>query len=283
MAKKKETSKKKVEIKTPSVLTAKVKTADVMSTESQVKRLGLQFNLISVLIVVLFIFQIYTYYQVRNISKNVVAGGNGTAVESPLSQDNLIKYADEIGINKKDFTKCLESGEATARVEVDSKQGAELGVQGTPGFFINGKFLGGAFPIETFREIIDKELDGSATGNCTDYSEQLQTYCADENNQAFKPLAVNISLGDSPSIGPKDAPVTIIEFSDFECPFCARAYTTVKQIQQEYADSVKVVYKQLPLTNLHPNAQKAAEASVCADDQRKFWKMHDKMFESQGA
>jgi len=283
MAKKKESSKKKVEMKTPSVMTAKAKTTDVVSTDSIVKKLSLQFNLIAVLVVVLFIFQAYTFYQVRNIGKNVVAGGNGAAVESPLSQDSLIAYADEIGINKKDFTKCLESGDATARVEADSKQGAEFGVQGTPGFFINGKFLGGAFPIETFREIIDKELDGSATGNCTDYSEQLQTYCADENNQAFKPLAVNVAVGDSPSIGPKNAPVTIIEFSDFECPFCARAYTTVKQIQQEYADSVKVVYKQLPLTNLHPNAQKAAEASVCADDQGKFWKMHDKMFESQGA
>ncbi|PIZ65142.1 hypothetical protein COY14_03010, partial [Candidatus Roizmanbacteria bacterium CG_4_10_14_0_2_um_filter_36_9] len=88
---------------------------------------------------------------------------------------------------------------------------------------------------------------------------------------------------DSPSIGPKDAPVTIIEFSDFECPFCARAFTTIEQIKQEYPDSVKIVYKQLPLTNLHPDAQKAAEASVCASDQGKFWEMHDKMFKSQGA
>ncbi|PIZ65110.1 thioredoxin, partial [Candidatus Roizmanbacteria bacterium CG_4_10_14_0_2_um_filter_39_12] len=159
----------------------------------------------------------------------------------------------------------------------------ELGVQGTPGFFINGRFLGGAFPFEVFKEIIDKELAGTSTGECLDYSEELQQYCQDEQNQAFKPVAVEVAVGDSPAIGSKNAKVTIVEFSDFECPFCARAFATVKQIKDAYPKDVKIVYKQLPLTNIHPNAQKAAEASICAKDQGKFWEMHDKMFESQGA
>jgi protein-disulfide isomerase len=81
--------------------------------------------------------------------------------------------------------------------------------------------------------------------------------------------------------GDPDAPVTIIEFSDFECPFCARFYTdTLGQIQSEYIDTgkVKLVYRDFPLS-FHPNAQKAAEAAECAAEQGKFWEMHDLLFE----
>ena len=89
---------------------------------------------------------------------------------------------------------------------------------------------------------------------------------------------------DDPVKGDKDAPVTIVEWSDFECPFCARFYRdTYSQIIQNYIDTgkAKLVFRDYPLS-FHPNAQKAAEASECADDQGKFWEMHDKIFENQG-
>jgi protein-disulfide isomerase len=76
--------------------------------------------------------------------------------------------------------------------------------------------------------------------------------------------------------------ITIIEWSDFECSFCARAAPTVKQIKQTYGDQVNIVYKHFPL-NFHPNAQKAAEASECARDQGKFWEYHDILFANQNA
>ncbi|HLC51942.1 MAG TPA: thioredoxin domain-containing protein [Candidatus Nanoarchaeia archaeon] len=81
--------------------------------------------------------------------------------------------------------------------------------------------------------------------------------------------------------GDKDAPVTIVEWSDFECPFCARFYTeTLGLINEQYIKTgkVKLVYKDFPLS-FHPNAQKAAEAAECAADQGKFWEMHDLLFE----
>ena len=81
------------------------------------------------------------------------------------------------------------------------------------------------------------------------------------------------------STGAKNGKVTIVEFSDFECPFCVRAYPTVKKILSEYKNDVKFYYKQFPLINLHPNAQKTAEASLCALDQGKFWEWHNKIFE----
>ena len=80
--------------------------------------------------------------------------------------------------------------------------------------------------------------------------------------------------------GPADAPVTIVEFSDFECPYCGAAHDTVEQVMSAYAGKVRLVYRQFPLS-FHPHAAKAAEASLCAADQGKFWEYHDVLFKNQ--
>src|ERR1051326_4586992 len=86
---------------------------------------------------------------------------------------------------------------------------------------------------------------------------------------------------EGPSIGNAKAPVTIVEFSDFECPFCGRAVETVKKIEAAYGDKVRVVFRDYPLV-IHRTAKRAAEASHCAEDQGKFWEMHDKLFSKRG-
>jgi protein-disulfide isomerase len=91
-------------------------------------------------------------------------------------------------------------------------------------------------------------------------------------------------VDDDPARGPEDAPVLIIEFSDFECPFCGRFYTeTLPLIMENYGDQIRFVYRDFPLTQIHASAQKAAEAAQCAFDQDSFWEYHDLLFENQGA
>ncbi len=83
-------------------------------------------------------------------------------------------------------------------------------------------------------------------------------------------------------MGPRTAPVTIVEFSDFQCPFCSRVGPTVKQIEEKYKDKVRLVWRNYPLP-FHNNAQLAAEAAMAANEQGKFWEMHDKLFANQQA
>ncbi|MBZ0114203.1 MAG: thioredoxin domain-containing protein [Thermoanaerobaculia bacterium] len=91
---------------------------------------------------------------------------------------------------------------------------------------------------------------------------------------------VEIATDGHPTLGPDTAPVTIVAFSDFECPYCERVVPTIEQVRKNYGDQVRVVFRQFPLS-IHANAQKAAEASLCAGDQGKFWEMHDLMFAEQ--
>jgi protein-disulfide isomerase len=84
-----------------------------------------------------------------------------------------------------------------------------------------------------------------------------------------------------PSLGRASAPVTLIEFSDFQCPFCQRVAPTLKRLRETYGDRVRIVWKDFPLTQIHPQAFKAGEAAHCAGDQGKYWEYHDKLFANQ--
>jgi len=90
-----------------------------------------------------------------------------------------------------------------------------------------------------------------------------------------------IDLGTAPGIGSASAPVVIEEFSDFECPFCAKAEKELNQVLERFPKSVRLVYKHYPLS-MHPYARSAAAAAIAAGEQGKFWEMHDLLFASKG-
>lgn len=100
--------------------------------------------------------------------------------------------------------------------------------------------------------------------------------------QATPVQRFNVSADDDPFLGPERATVTIIEFSDFECAYCVRFYRdTLMPLLETYPAEVRVVYRDFPLENIHPNARPAAEASQCAFAQGKFWEFHNQLFENQ--
>jgi protein-disulfide isomerase len=94
--------------------------------------------------------------------------------------------------------------------------------------------------------------------------------------------SVEIAATD-PSVGSNSATVTIIEYADFQCPYCGRVAPTMKKVRDTYGDKVRVVWKDFPLTQIHPQAFKASEAAHCAGEQGKYWEYHDRLFANQQA
>jgi len=99
--------------------------------------------------------------------------------------------------------------------------------------------------------------------------------------KSLDPLRIAVAAT-GPADGPENAPVTLVEFSDFQCPFCGQLFPTLSAVKARYGDKLRIVFRQYPLP-FHPFAAKAAEASLCANEQGKFWQMHDAMFKDQNA
>jgi len=220
--------------------------------------------------------------------------------QQALTRENLDTYAQELGLDPAKYKAALENHTHKAVIEADQQLSAKVGARGTPAFFINGRFLSGAQPVEKFKEIIDDELKRadklvkSGVAKKDVYSALTKNALAEKKadpaaaapqapRRQPDPKAIyNVPVGDSPAKGPADALVTIVEFSDFQCPFCSRVEGTIKQVSETYGKDVRVVFKQNPLP-FHPNAGPAAEASLAAHDQGKFWEMHEKLFANQTA
>ncbi|HOJ01218.1 MAG TPA: DsbA family protein [Anaerolineaceae bacterium] len=102
-----------------------------------------------------------------------------------------------------------------------------------------------------------------------------------ETNAPVPVYVEGVSEGDNPSLGPQDAPITIIIFSDFQCPYCASANQLIKELMQEYPDQIRYVHRDFPLEEIHPDAFNTALAARCAGDQGKYWEMNDALFSNQ--
>ena len=216
------------------------------------------------------------------------------ANQQALTPADLEKYAQEIGLNMGRFKKDLEDPKIKEQITSDQALANSVGANGTPTFMVNGRELVGAQPFPAFQSLIDEEIKKADEllkkgTKIEDVYTKLMEQAANAPPPAPTAAAApppaekqDISAGDAPSKGPKGAPVTIVEWSDFQCPFCGRVGPTIKQIEDTYKGKVRIAFKQQPLP-FHSNAQVAAEASLAAHEQNKFWEMHDKMFANQQA
>jgi len=136
------------------------------------------------------------------------------------------------------------------------------------------------YPGDNYRQTIQSQLENQRRG--ARQQAFIQALRAQANiviNLKPPPIyRADVSAGGAPIRGSANAPVTIIEFSDFHCPYCKKVQPTLSRILSEYGDRVRLAYRDFPLDQLHPSARKAAEAARCANDQGKFWEFHDKLY-----
>jgi protein-disulfide isomerase len=221
---------------------------------------------------------------------------NQTALDRP----NLEKYAAELGINVGKVKAALDSKKYEKEIQADIAMGSKIGVQGTPASFVNGIFISGARPYESFKAEIDKQLV-VAEGLLKKGVHKNKIYDEIMKNAADKVAAApaapaaakdtdpesdttvyKVDPGKSPARGPKNAPITLVLYSDFQCPFCSRVEPSITQLEKDFPGKIRVVWKDYPLP-FHPNAKPAAIAARVAGEQGKFWEMHKKLFENQTA
>ena len=209
--------------------------------------------------------------------------------QKALQPADLERYAKELGLNAARFKKDMDDPATEKLVAADQALANSVGANGTPTFFINGQELSGARPFDAFKTIIDQEIKkaDALLAKGVKPAELYDRLLADAVANAPAPAApaapaapVKIEVGDSPAKGPKNAPVTVVAFSDFQCPFCSRAVPLMKEIEEKYKDKVRLTFKHLPL-DFHQHAKIAAEASMAANEQGKFWEYHDKLFQNQ--
>ncbi|MFQ5419872.1 MAG: DsbA family protein, partial [Anaerolineae bacterium] len=189
----------------------------------------------------------------------------------------FVSYAETLGLDAVAFSSCQESGRYDAHIQSNVDEGASLGVGGTPFFFIDGFPINGAQPYELFDLAVGLAEEGTLA----------DAYARPEPQP--EPTApsgpVNVPLDDITfAIGDPNAPVTIVEYTDFQCPFCARHFLeTYPQIKANFVDTGQVyyVFKDFPLTSIHPQAVAAAQAARCAGDQDAYLEMHDGLFSLQ--
>lgn len=200
-------------------------------------------------------------------------------------------YAQQLGLDVNKFKQDFDKPSYDEIIKRDTDLGNSIGVRGTPHFFINGERMSGAQPLAKFEEIVKAQLEDVkkhlAAGVAKDqiYAKMVsEKYAAAPAPQAQQPPAAEATVvnmvpvrADDPAKGAKDYLVTIVAFSDFQCPFCSRGASTIEEVLKEYDGKVQLVFKAYPLP-FHQEAPAAHRAALAAGKQGKFWEMHDKLF-----
>jgi len=193
----------------------------------------------------------------------------------------FINLANEIGLDMERFTACQESGQYYRQIQEDYDLGIAKGVSSTPSFFINGQPLIGAQPLNVFDAAIASAQSGETIAAApTDEAPPSQPPASGDK---LEPAALDMN-NFAAALGDPDAPVTIVEFTDYQCPFCQRHSTeTMPPLIANMIETGRVYYvvKDFPLDNIHAEARAGATAARCAGEQDAYWQMHDAIFNAQ--
>jgi protein-disulfide isomerase len=198
--------------------------------------------------------------------------------------------ARELGLDMVRFRADLDARTYRPEVEADMLDARKLGVTGTPTFFVNGRAIDGNRPLKVFADVVDEELArAAATPGGYDALVADGKLGADAidpdraSNELASDTVYRVGLGlPGHQDGPDDALVTIVVWSDFQCPFCARTAPVMRQLREKYKDDVRIVFRHMAMS-FHKRASLAAEAAIAAAAQGKFWAFHDQVFAHFGA
>ena len=187
------------------------------------------------------------------------------ANRNKIKLPDLLHYAQQLHLDVPRFQQAVESGRFRHVIDDDRAMARGLGISSTPAFFINGQSFIGQLSAERLNAAIDDALNprGPATATASG------TVSVDK-----------LDLSRAPVRGQAQAPVTIIEFSDLQCPFCASVTPTLRELMKQYPDQVRWVFKNFPL-DFHADSPLAHAAALAAERQGKFWEMHDLIFANQ--
>jgi protein-disulfide isomerase len=211
------------------------------------------------------------------------------ALAGHVDRPTVELIARELGLDMVRFRADLDSHAYRASIAADQAAARALGITGTPTFFLNGRPVHGNRPLPEFVEVVDQELARAAAQPAGPgrYDALIAggKPAADAPSDAASPhhplegtTIYRVGLGlPGHQVGPDDALVTIVVWSDFQCPFCARMAPVLAHLREKYGDDVRVLYRHVAMS-FHPSAALAAEAGVAAAEQGKFWAFHDRVF-----
>ena len=216
------------------------------------------------------------------------------ANQGALTEENFVAWAEQASLDVDKFNADRNADWTNERVDADLAIAGKFNIRGTPNFLINGKPLTGAQPYDTFAAAVREEI--AATRPLVEGGKSVgEAFAArlDANKQAAAAAQaerpgepdpnqkLKVPVGNSPTKGGSEGLVTIVEFSSYQCPFCNRVRPTIAELQQQYGDDLRVVFKHRPLP-MQQQSEPAARAAIAAQNQGKFWEFHAGLFDNQG-
>lgn len=239
-------------------------------------------NFVMIIIIVAFLVGGFYFGSLWTENKMLKAGGSPSANapaaaaapaaapgERDLSIPTLVATGGKVGVDEGKLQECIDSGDMAERITADFDGGVAGGIQGTPGtvVMVDGKpaeLIGGALPYADVKAILDVYVNGGEI----------------DPTKASEVANIPLVTDSDHYRGNKNAKIVLVEYSDYECPFCQMFHPTMTQVMDEYGDDVAWVYRNYPLS-FHTFAQKAAEAAECVaelEGNDAFWDYTDLLF-----